>query len=94
MDEGSQIGGSASIRATRRALGLSIGQVADELGLAFDVYLDVERGKTRLPAAVMGRLADLLGLDPSETFGADQGRDNITYMHDFVRDRSTREGVA
>ena len=60
------IGGNLRLR--RKALGLSQGQVAEELGVTFQQVQKYERGANRVSGSTLWRYAGVLGCDVRELF--------------------------
>jgi transcriptional regulator with XRE-family HTH domain len=64
QDDAGEVGVGPSIRARRRALGLTQQQLADQTGISVGTVRDLEQGRTRRPGlASAAKLAQVLGLD-------------------------------
>ncbi|WP_312687664.1 helix-turn-helix domain-containing protein [Brevundimonas nasdae] len=62
----------ANLKRLRKARGLSQEALAGESGLAMRHLGRIERGEGNPTVAVLGKLADVLGVHPAEFFTADK----------------------
>ncbi|HUX22350.1 MAG TPA: helix-turn-helix transcriptional regulator [Spirochaetia bacterium] len=63
------------IAAARRAKGLTQAQLAERVGISRLLLSDYERGKVRVYADVLSRIAEALATSPSRFFGSTSGDD-------------------
>ena len=57
------------LRTARKLLGITLEEIASELGLSYQQIQKYEKGHARIPASTLMRIADILGQPPNYFFG-------------------------
>jgi transcriptional regulator with XRE-family HTH domain len=72
-----EVGGR--IRSRRRILGMSQGQLAEQIGLTFQQVQKYEKGSNRVGSSRLRQIADALGVPPAGLFGEGDQQEMTAY---------------
>ncbi|WP_220750663.1 helix-turn-helix domain-containing protein [Jannaschia sp. AI_61] len=79
------------IRALRKERGLTLAELACQIGVSAPHLSEVERGKKNLNNHLLVRLADALEVKPQDLISGDQERDELTELLTTASDLSDQD---